>query len=146
MKVILLRDVAKIGRRNEVREVPDGHALNFLIPRKFALPATPEALRKLQVEANKKTIMTERHDTDFKSSLLVLSKEPVVLTLPANPKGSLFKSVRAQDIVASAAEKGITLREDEVVLPHPIKEIGDYPITLRSHGTEGVMTLRITRA
>ena len=55
MKVILLRDVAKIGKRFEVKEVPTGHALNFLIPKKLAEPATTEALRRHSVEMKKKT-------------------------------------------------------------------------------------------
>jgi large subunit ribosomal protein L9 len=146
MKVILLKDVAKIGRRFEVKEVPTGHALNFLIPRGLAQPATQEALRKLGVEMKKKTIMSERHDSGFKSALESLAGVPVTLTLPANEKGHLFKGVHAADIAACLVKHGAEIRESEIVLPHPIKEVGDHEIALRSGETEGVITLHITKA
>lgn len=146
MKVILLRDVAKIGRRFEVKEVPAGHAHNFLIPRKLAEPATAESLRRLEVELKKKSILVGRHDSDFKSALDTLSKTPIELTLPANKQGSLFKGVHASDIVKLIVTKGVSVTESEVVLDHPIKEVGEHTVTLRSGSTEGTIILRITGA
>jgi large subunit ribosomal protein L9 len=146
MKVILLRDVAKIGRRFDVREVPDGHALNFLIPRKLAEPATKEALRRLEVETKKKTIMSDRHDTSFKDALKKLSESTLTLALAANEQGHLFKGVKAADILKCIIENGVHIEENEIVLPQPIKEVGEHEITLRSGDTEGVITVHITKA
>jgi large subunit ribosomal protein L9 len=146
MRVILLRDVAKIGRRFEVREVPSGHAQNFLIPQKLAIAATPDALRKLEVEMKKKTIMTDRHDSDFASSLQVLTESGIELSLPANEQGHLFKGVHASDIVKHLALKGLRIEEKEIVLPHPLKEIGEHAVILKSGQKTGEIIVRITRA
>ncbi len=146
MKVILLKDVAKIGRRFEVKEVPSGHALNFLIPRGLAQSATADALRKLGVEMQKKTVMSERHDTGFKSALESLMNASVTLVLPANEQGHLFKGVHAADIAACFKKHGAEVRESEIILDHPIKDVGEHPITLRSGETEGVVTVHITKA
>lgn len=146
MKVILLRDVAKIGRRFEVKEVPAGHAHNFLIPRKLAEPATAESLRRLAVELKKKTVLNERHDTDFKSTLETLAGAPIELILPANAQGHLFKGVHASDIVKAAMTHGVHMSESDVALDHPIKETGEHTVALRRGDTEGTVVVRITGA
>jgi large subunit ribosomal protein L9 len=146
MKVILLRDVAKIGRRFEVCEVPSGHALNFLIPRKLAEAATQEALRRLAVEIKKKTVTSDRHSSNFKSALETLANTPVTLAFPANAQGHLFKGVHAADIAKSLSSHGVSVDASEVILPHPIKDVGEHAITLRSGETEGVVTIHITSA
>lgn len=146
MKVILLRDVAKIGRRFEIKEVPAGHATNFLIPRKLAEPATPEALRKHSVELKKKSIMTERHDTGFKSVLDSLKDTIIEFAVPANEQGHLFKGVHEADIARHLTEHGKAVTATDVVLPHPLKEIGEHVITLKSGEVTGTCTIRITKA
>jgi large subunit ribosomal protein L9 len=146
MRVILLRDVAKIGKRFDVCSVPDGHALNFLIPRKLAEPATKDALRKLEVERKKKTIMSDRHETDFKSSLEALKVNGIELSLPANEQGHLFKGVHESDIAKHLEEKGIHVDAKEVVLPHPLKEVGEHEVTFKSGDITETVIVRIIRA
>ncbi len=146
MKVILLRDVAKIGRRFEVKEVPGGHALNFLIPRKLAEMATPEALRRLEVDIKKKTIMSDRHDTNLKSALESLAGAPVVITLSANAQGHLFKGVKAADIATALEAEGVHVKDSDVVLEQPIKEVGEYTIELKAGGVTGTVQVHIKGA
>jgi large subunit ribosomal protein L9 len=146
MKVILLRDVAKIGRRFEVKEVPAGHATNFLIPRKLAEPATPEALRRHSVEMKKKSIMTERHDSGFKSVLESLKGTIIEFAVPANEQGHLFKGVHEADIAGYLTKQGMAVTVSEIVLPHPIKETGEHVVTLKSGDVTGTCTIRITKA
>jgi large subunit ribosomal protein L9 len=146
MKVILLRDVAKIGRRFEVKEVPSGHAQNFLIPRKLAEPATDDALRRLAVELKKKSIMTDRHDGEFTASLASLKTTGITLSLAANEKGHLFKGVHESDIVKHLKEQGIEVRASEIVLPHPLKDVGEHHIVFKSGAITETITIRITRA
>jgi large subunit ribosomal protein L9 len=146
MKVILLRDVAKIGRRFEVKEVPGGHALNFLIPRKLAEPATAEALRRLGVEMKKKSIMTDRHDESFKTILDTLGESGITLTVAANEQGHLFKGIHGADIAKHLESKGMHVDAKEVVLREPIKELGTHTITLASGTVSGTCTLTIIKA
>jgi large subunit ribosomal protein L9 len=146
MQVILLRDVAKIGKRFEVCEVPSGHALNYLIPRKLAEPATKEALRKLSVEQKKKEVNTDRHDEHFKAALTTLAHTPIVLTARANEQGHLFKAIHADDISAACSRLGLDVKVDEVVLSNQIKTTGNHAITFRSGRASGEGTLTIVKA
>ncbi len=146
MKVILLRDVAKMGRRFEIKEVPAGHAINFLIPRKLAEPATAEALKRHSVEMKKKSIMSERHDTSFKSVLEALQTAPLEMTVPANDQGHLFKGVHEADIASYLNNQGMEVKATEIVLAHPLKETGEHIVTLKSGDVTGTCTIRITKA
>ena len=145
MKVILLRDVAKLGRRFEVKEVPAGYAHNFLIPKKLAVPATEEALRKLTVEEKKKSILSERHDSSFKSVLEALEATLLELRVPANEQGHLFKGIHATDIAKHMRNQGMQIEDSEIILVHPIKEVGDHTITLTSGQITGTCTIRISK-
>lgn len=145
MKVILIKDVARLGRNREVKEVPDGHALNFLIPRKLAVIATPEGLRRLTEEVKKKDEHKEHALKTFEESLQKLSTETVIYKADANEKGSLFKGINAQDIAAHLSGLGFVISKSNIILEHPIKEIGVHSVGL-VHGTaKGTVQLEVVR-
>ncbi len=143
MKVVLLRDVARIGKRQEIKEVPAGHAINFLIPRKLALPATPENVRRVTAIKTQEETRVKHHTADFKAALAQFETTPVELTVEANAQGNLFKGIHAADIAHRFSELNIKIGETEILLPHPIKSIGDHIIKLRVDGQEGTCTLRV---
>lgn len=143
MKVILLRDVARIGKRSEVKDVPAGHALNFLIPRKMALPATTENLRRIETEHAHHAAQSAHHDADFSAALLTLSTTPIELPMEANAQGNLFKGVHAADIALRFKDLNIPIEVNEIELLHPIKEVGDHIVSLRAGSQSGTFTLRI---
>lgn len=145
MQVILLKDVAKIGRRGEVKEVPQGHAQNFLIPRKLAVPATPDALRKLTVEMKKKEINVGRHDESFEKILEALSATPFHLSVDANEQGHLFKGIHARDIAKALGENGMDVQENEIHLEAPLKSLGEAKVLLKSGAHERVVTFIIQK-
>jgi large subunit ribosomal protein L9 len=131
MKVILLRDVAKIGRRGQVVELPDGYAQNQLIPKKWAEPATPINLKKI---ANLDATAKARDDGEqaqFEAVVAALQKTPLGIVGEANDQGHLFKAVHEEDIVVAAAEAGIKLEKSFVKIESPIKSIGQHTIVLR---------------
>lgn len=143
MKVILLRDVAKIGKRFEVKEVPTGHALNFLIPRKFAEPATPENLRRVKDIHVKMAHTATVHSEQFTDALIKLAHSPLVISANANEQGHLFKGVHVEDIVTAASAQDIHLTAHEIVLPHAIKEVGVHEITIIHGDRKGVIHIEI---
>jgi large subunit ribosomal protein L9 len=143
MKVILLRDVARIGRRNEVIEVPSGHAQNFLIPRKLAVPATPDNLKKVIETKHQHAVHTESRQTQFSATLDVLKSTPISLTVPANAQGHLFRGIHVDDIVAAAAKQGISVEASTVILDHPIKTIGEHAVTLSLEKQSGALQLQV---
>lgn len=145
MKVILVKDVARLGRKGEVKDVPDGHALNMLIPRKFAIIATPESMKRISEEHKKHAEHKQSEETQFKEALERLAQSSLSYKADANDKGNLFKGINGDDIVKRLAEEKITVSKSTVVLPHPIKELGTHTIVLRQGGVEGVCTLEVIK-
>ena len=104
MKVILQKDVPKIGRKYEVKDVPDGYAQNFLLPRKLALRATPDSLRRLEQNKSKHALDLAASATAFKEALASASAANATVAAEAAPEGSLYRAVHTDDIAKAFAE------------------------------------------
>jgi len=143
MKVILLRDVARMGRRFEVKEVPSGHALNFLIPKKLAQMATPENLKRVTEQQQKNAQTIELQEHQFDEAVAKLSEKPIEILASANEQGHLFKGIKADDIAKQLQSQGVMLSETHVVIEHPLKALGDYTIDLALGKKKGSFTLRV---
>lgn len=131
MKVIFLQDVPKVGKRHDVKEINDGYAMNFLLPRKLAVLATPTAVAEL--DKRKKNIEIER---EVQEDLLLKNLEEikgkvVVIKGKANEKGSLFKSIHKKEIVEEMhKQQHAEIAEEFIVLEKPIKEVGEFEIPI----------------
>ena len=142
MKVILLDDVAKVGRRGEVRDVSDGFARNFLIPKKLALTATAGNLKgldhiKKQQEAKADRIKADAEALRERIEALVYEERR-----QASAEGKLFGSVTAQDVVDFLQRHAVTLERRRVHLDEPIKALGESTVTIRLH-SEVTAQLRV---
>jgi large subunit ribosomal protein L9 len=134
MKVILLKDVPKLGRKHDVKDVPQGHALNFLIPQKLVVAATPGALLRIKQQQNAKETHKAMADELIKETFRSIHGKTVVLTEKANEQGHLFSKVTTDHIVAAAKQSvQITLDPHWVSVATPIKSTGQHAITL-THG------------
>lgn len=143
MKVILVKDVARMGRKGTVHEVPDGHALNFLIPRKFAIIATPEGMKRINEEHKKHDEHKETAQKSFEEAVTQLKTKNIVCAVEANEKGHLFKGINADDIAKLLAENNFAIGKKHIMLEHPIKDVGIHEIALE-HGTQkGVCRLEV---
>jgi large subunit ribosomal protein L9 len=123
MKVILTRDVKDTGHAYETIEVKDGHALNFLIPKKMAVLATPSSLKatesRRKTEADKRAMSVKL----VEERLTALAEERVVIKKKANEKGHLYDAVGASEIAAAAQ-----IPEDAIRLEKPLKELGTFDV------------------
>ena len=146
MKVILLQDVANIGLRYEVRDVPRGHALNLLIPQKKALPATTENIKRLESRMAKVTADKEAARANFSDVAERIAGTTQTITMEANDKGHLFQGLKADDIASSLGEAGFAVTPAQVKLNAPIKEIGEHTITLADGDDTTTFTLNIVSA
>ena len=144
MKVILLKDISGVGRRFEVKDVPNGYAHNFLLPRKMAELATPGALRKLEKMNEKTAEKSVLEQQEFADALKSIAKKKIELKVPANVKGKLFESVKAEDIADKFAEEGIQISPEHIALATQIKEVGEHAVTLRSGDMEQTFTLHVS--
>lgn len=129
MRVILLRDVAKIGRRMDIVTVPDGYAMNKLVPQGMALPATPDNLKRVRADKAKVESKHAHAVTHYQSVVDALANKVVTVTVAANNDGGLFKAVKADDIASAAAKvAGMEVPAQMVTVPEPIKHTGEYDI------------------
>lgn len=144
MKVILLRDVAKIGRRFEIKEVPDGFALNKLIPQKMAEAATPANVKRIM--ARQKSAV--EHSATEKAGAEAVStaslENPLIITVEANEQGHLFQAVHAKDIVVAGAARGLEMGESQLTIKSPIKALGTYTVELTVGGSAFPVAIVVT--
>src|SRR5256714_4345871 len=133
MKVILLDDVQKLGRRGEVRDVSDGYARNFLIPKKLALGATAGNLKNLdhiKQQANAKADRAKADADSIRAQIEALAYEE---RRQASEEGKLFGSVTSQDLVDFLAKHGVKVERRRMQLDEPIKTLGETSVPVRLH-------------
>ena len=137
MKVILIKDVESLGGAGDVKEVADGYARNFLIPRGFAEIATKNAMEQAEkIKIEKETEAKE----DLKSIEEIAKKlEGVSITIKskADDSGKLYAAIKTGEISEEFSKKGLKINKDKIVIEEPIKEIGDYEVVINlEHGLE----------
>lgn len=145
MKVILLQNVDKIGKKLEVKEVADGYARNFLLARNLGKKATEEALEWLKMQ--KELILQKaeeelKHTQDLASSLDDLE---VPLLVKVGDEGQLFESINAQKIVERLKEMGHEVKKSQIKLEDPIRETGEFLVKIAlEHNLEAEIRVIIT--
>ena len=133
MKVILLDDVAKVGRRGEVRDVSDGYARNFLIPKKLALSATAGNLTNLEHIKKQQDAKADRIKDDAEALRRRIEALAYEERRQASEEGKLFGSVTSQDIADFLGAHGIKMERRRISLDEPIKTLGETAVGIRVH-------------
>lgn len=137
MKVILLQDVEKIGKKYEVKEVSDGHARNFLIPKGLVKPATEETLKWLE---GQKEILKGKAEEDLKKVqdlATTLDGQEIIMAVKVGEEKQLFEAITLQKIFEKLKEIGFDVKKNQIILEEPLKELGEFPVKIRfSHNLE----------
>jgi len=130
MKVILQADVKGHGKKGELKEVSDGYARNFLLPRKLAAAATPENLAIMKQQDKAKAKKLEEDKAAAKEVAEKLEGIQVRITAKAGADGGkLFGSVTSKEIAEALSEQhGIVIEKNKIVQEDPIKTFGPYDI------------------
>lgn len=137
MKVILLQDVKNIGRKNDVVDVAEGYARNFLIPRGMAQEATSGNLRQRKQERAAQAQRQEREETEAREAAAKLEQHAIVMKVKAGEGGRLFGSVTAADIAAEVkSQTGVDVDRRRIDLREPLKTLGVHELSVRLY--EGV--------
>jgi large subunit ribosomal protein L9 len=133
MEVILRDHVEKLGRRGEIVKVSDGYARNYLLPRKLALPAT-EGNRK-HVERERKIMETREAEEKSQAEAIAsrLSTIDITIARRVGETEQLYGSVTASDIAEFLKTKGFEVDRRKLILPEPIKTIGEHDVPLKLH-------------
>ncbi len=133
MKVIMLDDVAKVGRRGEVREVSDGYARNYLIPKKLALSATAGNLKNLEQLTRQQEAKADRIKADAENLRRRIEALTYEERRQASEEGKLFGSVTSQDVADFLEQNGVKIERRRIVLDEAIKVLGEFAVAVRLH-------------
>ena len=146
MKIILTQDVDKLGKKYDIKNVADGYARNFLIPKKMA---------KLASEKNVKYIENQKQGQEIKAGqeleaveAIVSSVEgmEIVISVKTGEKNELFQSITAKKISDELKKKEINIKPSQIDLTNPIKELGEFPIKIKfDHNLEAEIKVIITQ-
>ncbi len=145
MKVILLKDIAKMGKRGEVKEVADGYAINVLIKKGDALMATPSELAKWKSKEDAKNHKKELATSTFATLVDTLNRTNLVITNKKHDtKGQLFAAVKEVDI-AEAIFVAVRLSVDpkQILITKPIKSIGNHTFELKQGNKKEHINLEV---
>ena len=147
MKVILTQDVKGKGKKGQMIEVSDGYARNFMLPKKLAIEATPDAINtmKMNDKATQERIARE------KAAALEISKKLRAMTLIVKAKGGgagrLFGAVTNAEIAAALEKQGVKMDKRKIVLNETIKNVGTYTATCKlGYEINAPLTVKIEEA
>lgn len=132
MKIILLKDVKGLGRKYDIKEAKDGHALNLLIPQGLAVHATDKNLK--EVDINKRTDLEHRK---IQEDLLIMNLKElnganIEMTEKANEKGHLFAGIHKEQIIPEIKKQTrIDMLPEFLILEKPIKEVGEHEVMVK---------------
>ncbi len=132
MKVILLKDVRKVGRKFEIKEVSNGYALNYLIPHKLAEVSNESNTKKLQTRKAQDEAEKKVQEDLLMKNLKSLDGITLEISENANEKGHLFKGVHNEEIVAALKLQGhLDILPEYIVLEKPLKELGEHTVVAK---------------
>jgi large subunit ribosomal protein L9 len=143
MKIILLEDVATLGRRGEVREVADGYARNYLLPQKLALAATAPNLKNLEGIKARQESQAAKSLASAQAQAAVIEGLHLAVARQASDEDRLFGSVGRNDVAAFLTQHGLEVERRRIDLDEPIKSLGEFSVPIRLH-PEVTAQLKVT--
>ena len=133
MQIILQQDIEKLGTRGQVVEVAEGYARNFLLPRKLALEASANNMKRLEKMRTAFAVQEATEKEEAQKVADALAAVSLELTRKAGENDQLFGSVTSADISEALEAKGYKLDKRKIVLADPIKLVGEYEIPIKLH-------------
>ena len=147
MQVILLERVEKLGQMGEVVKVKDGFARNFLLPRKKALRATKDNIKKFEGQKSQLEARNLHAKTEAEGVSTKLDKQTFVILRQAGETGMLYGSVSTRDISEAISAGGVTVDRSQVIMDKPIKTLGLHGVKVQLHPEVRVsVTLNVARS
>jgi large subunit ribosomal protein L9 len=132
MKVILLQDVEGLGKAGDLKDVANGYARNYLLPRRLAAAATPELLANQQQRIAAEQRKREKQQESNQQQAERLGQVSLTFKARVGRQGRLYGSITSQDIAAGLREsEGITIDRRVIELPEPIRTLGTFKVPVR---------------
>ncbi len=131
MKVLLRKNVAKLGKIGDVIEVTPGYARNYLLPQGIALKPSQANLRTIEIEKQRYLQQLAKEQSELAARATLVDGKEITIPARANPEGHLYGSVGPAQIVAALAAENVFIEPENVVLDAPIRTIDKYDLTVR---------------
>lgn len=131
MKIVLRKDVKKLGLKGEVVEAADGYARNYLIPRGLAVEATKQKIKEIKEKEAKKNRLENEKRAEAKDLKSKLEAEKFVVKVKAGDNGRLFGSVNTKDIAEAAAANGYNIDKRKIELNDSLKSLGMHKVVVK---------------
>jgi large subunit ribosomal protein L9 len=145
MKVILLKDVAKIGKKYEVKNVADGHATNFLIPRGLVQIATESNVKTITLQKSRDEQEKKVQEDLILKNIKDLEGVNITVEEKANDKGHLFAGIHREEIVPLLKDQTrLDVLPEHIILEKPIKEVGEHEIEVHVQNVKAKFKLTVT--
>ena len=147
MKVILLQDVKGKGKKGQMLEVSDGYARNFMLPKKLAIEATPDAINTMRMNDKATQERIAREKAEALATANKLRQMTVVVKAKGGGAGRLFGSVTNAEVAEALAKQGVKLDKRKIVLNETIKNVGTYTATCKlGYEISAPLTVKIEEA
>jgi len=146
MRVILLQDIDKLGKKYEIKEVADGYARNFLLPKGLAKKAEKEALAWLEAQKEIEAKRAEEELKKVQEAASSIDDQEVIIPVKVGEEDQLFESITSQKVSEKLKELGFDVKKIKIDLPEPIKELGEFPVKIKfEHNLEAEIKVIITK-
>jgi large subunit ribosomal protein L9 len=129
MKVVLLQDINSLGKKNDIKEVAEGYARNFLLPKKIAAVATEELIKKIS-EAKEKEEAKQKSELEMLKSLALKLNNKKITIKRKTKKDKLFGSVSVKNVQEELEKESLAVPEKSIIINEAIKKIGLYSIKI----------------
>ena len=147
MKVILLQDVKGKGKKGQLIEVSDGYARNFMLPKKLAIEATPDAINTMRMNDKATQERIAREKAEALATSKKLREMTVVVKAKGGGAGRLFGSVTNAEVAAALEKQGVKLDKRKIVLNETIKNVGTYTATCKlGYEITAPLTVKVVEA
>ena len=145
MKVIFQQDVRGQGKKGEMKEVSDGYARNYLLPRNLAVEANKDNLNALALKEKAKKAQEAKEKAAAMENAQRLKDIVTTIRAKAGANGKLFGAVTSQEIVEALKEQhGIEVEKNKIVQGDPIKSFGSYEVKCKfGYGIDGIVHLLV---
>ena len=145
MKIILIKDIEKLGKKYEVKEISSGYARNYLIPKKLAVQATEKLLKWADTKAKEQEKKADEKLEKISNSVSNIDGLEVEISVKTGDEEQLFEKINQQKISEALKELGYDIKKTQIELEEPLQEIGEFPVKLKfQDGLEAEIKIIIT--
>ncbi len=138
MRVILLQDIEKLGKKYEVKNVSDGYARNFLIPKGLVKMATEKNLKWAEEQREIKEKRAEQELEKIENIASAIDGQEIIIAVKTGEKEQLFETITSKKISETLKEMGFNVKASQIEIKEPIKELGEFPVKIKfEHNLEG---------